>query len=807
MGVVTTLVAYELRRRWRSAAVMVVFVAVVGAIVITALAGARRTESAFDRFAAATDAADVEIEVSQPGVDECEQASAFDDFDFVARERRDIDLVRSRAGVVGAGSIAVFAMRPVGTAVQPLVDFKAAAPVDEGSVVQVDRPIVLEGRLPDPDDAREAALNEAAAARLGLGVGDTLRLESLTPSQFAAAACLFSGTIDDAPRGPTRDVRIVGVARTRRDVASDAMVGPVLMLTPAFYARDDNRIGHFMATSVRLREGSAAAPQLIADLRSAGARRAEIVSIMESGGVGSGQIDDALTLQARALLLLALCVAVPGVVAVAQGTARVLRRDPDDEAALRALGVDTRARVAPLVVLAGVTAVLGGALSVALAYLASGLLPTGLGERAEPNPGRTFDASVLPPTAAGLALVIVAVTAALLVRASRSAPANRRRVASTTARRGLAPAARSAVGLVGSRLALDRGSGRSALPVRSALVGAGAAVAGVVSVLTLGACLHHLLDTPSLYGWTFDLDAGGGTDTDAVAARAEALARDRATSDVAIGRFVDDLRLGGIQTSALALEVVEGTIEPTVLSGRLPRDETEIMLGPRTADRLDVAIGDSVGSVEVVGIGLVPLIDADRHDEGAVLTPAGLERLPSGPGFEEVLARFGPSTDVDAEIAALQAHGQGGFRVTVPADVTNLGDVEGLPDVLAAVLAVVGTAAIAQATWLVVVRRRRYLAVLRALGFRRGQLVGTVLLQALTITAIGAAAGTLVGLALGRWVWTLLASELVVVLDVRVPWGAIVATVVGALAVATAVAVVPARRASAIRTAAALRAE
>ena len=51
------------------------------------------------------------------------------------------------------------------------------------------------------------------------------------------------------------------------------------------------------------------------------------------------------------------------------------------------------------------------------------------------------------------------------------------------------------------RFALDSGRGRTAVPVRSALLGAVLAVALVVATLTFGSGLQSLVSHPALYGW------------------------------------------------------------------------------------------------------------------------------------------------------------------------------------------------------------------------------------------------------------------------------------------------------------------
>ena len=59
-------------------------------------------------------------------------------------------------------------------------------------------------------------------------------------------------------------------------------------------------------------------------------------------------------------------------------------------------------------------------------------------------------------------------------------------------------------GVVGMRFALERGRGRTAVPVRSALLGTVLAVAMVVATLTFSSGLHTLVSKPSLYGWNWN---------------------------------------------------------------------------------------------------------------------------------------------------------------------------------------------------------------------------------------------------------------------------------------------------------------
>jgi hypothetical protein len=86
----------------------------------------------------------------------------------------------------------------------------------------------------------------------------------------------------------------------------------------------------------------------------------------------------------------------------------------------------------------------------------------------------------------------------------------------------LSPARRSPPAAAGTRLALQPGHGRAAVPVRSAIFGATLGVAALTASLVLAASLGHLLDTPRLSGFTWDafVSVEGGLPRAAAALRA-----------------------------------------------------------------------------------------------------------------------------------------------------------------------------------------------------------------------------------------------------------------------------------------------
>jgi ABC-type antimicrobial peptide transport system permease subunit len=127
------------------------------------------------------------------------------------------------------------------------------------------------------------------------------------------------------------------------------------------------------------------------------------------------------------------------------------------------------------------------------------------------------------------------------------------------------------------------------------------------------------------------------------------------------------------------------------------------------------------------------------------------------------------------------------------------------PAFLAAALGVGAVSALGLTLAASVRRRRRDRALLKALGFTRGQLATAVSWQASVSVAIGTAVGIPAGILLGRWLWTLFAEELYAVPRPSVPTLSIVLVGVGALVMANIVALLPARHAARVPTALVLR--
>jgi predicted lysophospholipase L1 biosynthesis ABC-type transport system permease subunit len=142
-----------------------------------------------------------------------------------------------------------------------------------------------------------------------------------------------------------------------------------------------------------------------------------------------------------------------------------------------------------------------------------------------------------------------------------------------------------------------------------------------------------------------------------------------------------------------------------------------------------------------------------------------------------------------------------------PAQITNLDRIRWTPVVLAALLAALAVATVGHTLVTSIRRRRRDLALLKTMGFVRGQVSAAVAWQATTIALVAVVVGLPVGLALGRVLWRALAEQMGIVPDVVTPGTALLVAAPATLLLINLIALVPGWLAGRVRPAVALRAE
>jgi putative ABC transport system permease protein len=178
-----------------------------------------------------------------------------------------------------------------------------------------------------------------------------------------------------------------------------------------------------------------------------------------------------------------------------------------------------------------------------------------------------------------------------------------------------------------------------------------------------------------------------------------------------------------------------------------------------------------------------------------------LARYAPGVDRSEVIARLNRTLDpLDAGISP-------GDPLTTSDALKNTQRARQLPLLLSAFFAAAAFATLVHVLVTSIRRRRRDLAILQTLGFRRRQILATVIWQATIIAALGVAFGVPLGALLGRFAWAVFADRLGVVSVPVVSWPAVLLAVPVTIAVAVLVALGPGLVARRTKPAVVLRAE
>jgi hypothetical protein len=786
-------VLVQLRRRWRGWLGLALLVGVFAGAVAAIAAGAQRTDSAYPQLVSWSRAPDAVL--LSPMVPS-------GTFEQVRPEQ--------------------VARLPQVTATAAAMTYVVADPAEIGLVAPVDGGIpglmwarkLISGRLPDPASADEADIAFTTARDFKLDVGDSLSLRLLTTS------------------GATRTVwlRIVGVDAAPTEFPPSTGTGnDTVWTTPAFYRQHAGQsLAEYEAIAVRLRHG-------VADWNAVQHRLAQL---------GHGRVLQAFTLadtgaptqrsihlQVVALRLLAALLALIGLLVAGQLIARLTFLEAGDYRTVQALGMTRPQLFAAAIGRAGLIGVVAGLTAAVLSVALSPVFPIGLAKFAEPRPGVDANDAVLMAAFAATMVGIVACAAWPAWRSVRwgvgSQPTLTRPAAGliSTLATGLRPVSAA----VGVRLALQRGSGRTALPVASTVVTSAVGLAALTAALVFSGSLNHLLSTPQLYGASWDVlvqTTESGDPGQGVTAALPVVSRDPQVAAWATGYSGVPLRLGGTEVQAIALNSGHGgTLEPTIVRGRAPVTG-EVALGERTLASLHAHLGETLRlqfaggpakSVTVVGIAILPtLSDTLTLGSGVAVTVAELRQLlpphVSAPAYDTLVVRLRPGANPRADTARLAADlaRHGTLLVTkfqTPPDLLNFGGVAAMPALLGALLSALALMTITHLLISSVRRRRRDLAVLRTIGFTRRQVRAAVAWQATTLMAVALALGIPAGLICGRLAWLAFTSQLGVLPVLQVPSLTFGILVPAALVVALVVSAVPAGSAAQTRPARILRDE
>jgi hypothetical protein len=781
----------ELRRRWRAWLALALIVGAFAGVVEAAAAGARRTDAAYPALLAWSDAPDVTL------------------FSFAGQ-----------SGTFGHFSPAAAARLPQVVQSAVIVNYQVATPAAADLVAPETGQVpgrfwhrrILAGRLPDPARPGDVNISFTLAQAEHLGVGDMLRTKLLTAA----------GTLEQFR------FRIVGIDAAPAEFPPQTGTNTdYVWATPAFYRAHRSGLDASFGVALRLRHGAADLP---------GVQRA--VSRLADGKVAQEyplatqavNTEHSIHLQAVALWLLAGLLAVVGLLVLGQLLARLSFLEATEYGTLRALGMGRHMLLAIGIARATAIGAVGAAVGVLLALAASPLFPVGLAGVAEPHPGVSADGAVLGLGALATVLVTAACAAWPTWRATtawspRAVPGPAARARRPQFAALVNASARPVTALIGVQLALQTGSGRTAVPVRTTIASAVVGVAALTGAVLFSASLGHLLATPRLYGVTWDAYVSSVTEG-AMGPAVRIAHHDPSVAGWSLGDSGAPLYVGGIRADAIAMPPGRDALLPVAIQGHLPDEPGQIALGERTLAAVHSHVGATIGvslsvgrphRLRIVGAAVFPtLSDVLGLGQGAALTIPGLYRLlPPGvqapPPFT-LLVRFRRPVNGPADLGTLAAREAraGPFVVQGPAtptDLVNFGQVQDLPFLLGVALSLLALLTIIHLLLTSVRRRRRDFAVLRCLGLTRWQVRSAVGWQAGTLTAAALCVGVPAGILCGRVAWQVFAHQLGILPVVVLPVAALGVLVAVALALAVAVAAGPGEAAARARPAEILRAE
>ncbi len=822
-------------RRWGGYLSIVLLIGLTGGTAMGSIAAARRTQSSFATFLASTNPSDMNLaNVSAPVL------------------TNDLERLPGVQQARSALYINAFPLARTGAAIIPpsYVDDEVTALGSlDGEYFDQDRVTVTRGRMAGLDAANEFVATTQAAQLLGWHVGQVV------PVGFYTGAQTNEPGFGTTKMKPTLqlDMKLVGLVVFNNEVVLDEVdrYPAFLLFTPAV-TRPKSAGVQDATYGLKLRDGAQGVPaverEIIRALPKGTTYNFHVTSVVE------GQVDRTVKPEAIALGAFGAIAMLAALLIAMQVIGRQLQAGSDDLEVLRALGASRTVVMADglLGVLGSV--LLGSLLAVGVAIGLSPLSPIGPVRPVDPSAGTAIDSSVL---GFGLLVLIGAIGAGAAALAYRSSSRLRqqgttRATLGSSFARLVASSGAAAPAVAGVRFAVEPGRGRTAVPVRSALFGTVLAMVIVVATLTFGSGLNTLVSHPALYGWNWNYALASSY---IVPPQARSLLADDRFVAAWSGVSFANAQIDG-QIVPILLASPNAKVTPPVLSGHSLEANNQIVLGAATLAQLHKSVGDTViasyGTPKdapvyvpptpllIVGTATLPAIGATqtRHTSmgtGAIVSvdiepPAFKEfihspdptlngpnmifvRLRAGAPPAEALATLHRIADVaNKAFAAVPNSAAAGASVEVlpvqyPAEIENYRTIGSTPVLLASGLAIGAVVALGLTLTASVRRRRRDLALLKALGFSERQLAACVAWQSTVAVAVGVIVGTPLGIALGRWLWALFAHEIFAVPSATVPTLALVYVGLGALVLANVVAALPGRYAARTPTALVLRAE
>jgi hypothetical protein len=834
-----------LRRQLPGYLAIVLLVGLVGGLAMASLAGARRTQSSYPTFVASTNPSNLTVSAGSLNSDAADGSSAF------TKKISDLPGVKQVRDLIAP---TVIPLTKNGAPRLKLANELQVYGSLDGELSQQDRLTLIKGHLTNPSRANEVEMTANIAASLHLRVGQKILLGAFTTTQ---AGYPGFGTAKVQARLKV-EATLTGIVVFNNQVVQDDVDRSYgfMVVTPALI-RQIAAISPSSTTPVlynlQLDHGNRDAAKVETEFINATPRQSSYEFHVTARTMA--QVELSIRPESVALGAFGIIAALVALILGLQAIFRQLRQSEEDRRVLRSLGASPATIAGDGLIGALSAVVLGAVLAVAVAVLLSPLAPLGPVREVYPHPGLAFDWTVLGAGLLVLILVLGAATIAISIRRSPHRALGRRRTSqrvSTITRAGESMGLPVSA-LVGVRFALEPGRGRTEVPVRSTLIGMILAVTLLVSTLTFSSGLSTLVSHPSLYGWNWSYMLLPSGDVPPPALKL-------LNHDPDVAAWSGYNGYASVQIEGQNVPILIGhpheKVTPPILTGHGLDANNQIVLGSATLAELHKKVGDTVavsyGSPKdapifipptrllIVGTATFPAVGtssfiADHTSMGTgALIPIGVEP----PAFHQATLAKDPNLNgpelvfvrLRAGVSAAQGHanalhivaaadrtfaadpnGQGNVvavrGVQRPAQIVDYRSIGSTPVFLAAALALGAIVALSLTLVASVRRRRRDLALLKALGFTPRQLARVVAWQATVTALVGVIVGVPLGILIGRQLWTLFARSINAVPDPTVPTVSIILVVLGSFIFANLVATIPGRIAANTSTALALRAE
>ena len=783
------LASYRLRANWRADvrawAGSIIVLTLAGAAAITAATAARRTDTAFNRALREANAADVFVSVNAfvPDAGEARHIRA--------TGRDLLDQLAAKPEVAAAG-------RYGGANVYRVADGRIDERLNTGSALgyifeddvagrAMSRFRFRAGRLPDPARTDEVTINSRLATITGWRVGQVLDgMREFEPKDYDPKT-----QQPDPRKGRALSLKVVGIATAPEDLIDpSAGVTPRMYLATVFGARYPDTV-FYLNEEYRLKQGGAGLDAFRRQITRVNkpVPAIDLASYTAPVGEGLHRVNRESDPLVNGLWILAALAAFVGLLLASQSIGRVLRVRSDEHAHLRAMGADRRQRFGSELTTTAIAIGVSALFAMLLAFAFSPFTDVGAASRAEPHGGFTVNWAV---TALGFGVMVVgallvAIPSLALVARARALPGQvivEGRDRSSRAADALARAGFGAPAVVGTRLALQPGRGRSATPVRSVLASLVVVIAAVTATVGFAVNLDRFVTSPHLYGWNWDVAIGSRFSAVIGPDAPEVLAGMTPVESVS-GLTVGQVKIKNRVVPAIGIDELKGHLAPKIDNGHLPRADDEIVLGAKTmreaharvGDAVDVEFGDKTRRMHVVAATTLPVFGRVAYSEAGLgvgaLTRAALfpqAEDPSTPGgkYNYALATLPGSGSHAHQLrtlrAALAEVGCSDQTCVLtdqrPQEITGYRSARGLPAAVGITLVLLLVATLTHALLSTLRRRRSDFAILRALGCDRHQLAATMLWQVLVLTGSALLIGVPLGLLLERLAWNAFTHQL-----------------------------------------------